>query len=116
MLAKTQDKLIDTSVLTEEVNMEFGRAMNKITFDYSMVWRRMPELHTFLAPLKEEFISELAAPPRLYVLSKSTPSHLTLTLTTVRAHEDWLCASAKQISSAGSRSRSCCPAYVTKSP
>ena len=70
---KFQDKLIDTSLLTEEVNMEFARAMNKITFDYSMLWRHMPELQIFLAPLNEEYIAEPTPQPRLYVLTSAVP-------------------------------------------
>ncbi|KAK3252700.1 hypothetical protein CYMTET_38016 [Cymbomonas tetramitiformis] len=52
------DKFMDTTHLIQEVNVEYARAMNKITFDYSMLWRRVPALLYILAPLQEEFIPE----------------------------------------------------------
>lgn len=60
-----QDKLVETSSLTHEVNVDFARTLNKMTFDYSMLWRRMPALQFILAALNEEFVAEPRPPPRL---------------------------------------------------
>ena len=71
---KLKDKLMDTSQLVNEINIEYARTMNKVVFETSLSQSAAKSTHDLMAPMSETF----PKPPPKEVRCGAVPCHTSL--------------------------------------